>query len=354
MLNEIKLIDFKSHHLTCVDLNKLNLLVGTNSGGKSSVIQGLLLIMHNISNKTASPLNGHLVSVGTFNEAANYIFNEKTFSLEVAQDEERLKLSFVAPDEGEEEPKCNFLIDSETLNAFLNYENNRIHYLSANRIGGQDLYTKNFDKYDIFGLNGEYVIDYLELHKEDKLEEELLAYSESVTLEAQVNHWLEKFSGQKIITSTIPGTDKIKAEYRLGIGRNIRPKNTGSGVSYLISILIVCLASKKGDVIVVENPEIHLHPKAQSNLMDFFIFISNSGRQLIIETHSDHMFNGAKVGISQSKISIKDVSIHFFGLGNDFVTEHVAIKINEEGHILNAVPDLFDQFTNDLKTLVGF
>lgn len=151
-----------------------------------------------------------------------------------------------------------------------------------------------------------------------------------------------------------PGTDKVKAEYRLQIGRNIRPKNTGSGISYIISLLIVCLASKKGDVIIVENPEIHLHPKAQSYLVDFFIFIANSGRQLIIETHSDHLFNGVKVAISQSKIPVADVAVHFFRLGKDFVTEHVAIKINDEGHILNSVPDLFDQFTNDLKTLVGF
>jgi len=349
MLNEIKLTDFKSHRITSVDLNKLTLLVGTNSGGKSSVIQGLLLIIHNITNKTASPLNGHLVSVGTFNEARNYIFNENSFSLEVTKEKESIKLSFVAPDEGETEPNCNYVSDSEALHFFLNYENNRLHYLSANRVGGQDLYTKNFDKYDIFGLNGEYAIDYFELHKDDPLEEELQAYSESVTLDAQVNYWLEKLFGQKIITTSIPGTDKVKAEYRLQIGRNIRPKNTGSGISYLISLLIICLASKKGDVIIVENPEIHLHPKAQSYLMDFFTFIANSGRQLIIETHSDHLFNRVKIGISQRKIPVEDVSVHFFRLGKDFVTEHVAIKINEEGHILNAVPDLFDQFTNDLS-----
>ncbi len=354
MLDEIELTDFKSHHSTCVNLNKLSLLVGTNSGGKSSVIQGLLLIIHNITNKTASPLNGHLVSVGTFNEAGNYILNKKSFSLEVTQEKESIKLSFVAPDEGETEPKYNYVSDSEALQSFLNYQNNRIHYLSANRLGGQDLYTKNFDKYDIFGLNGEYAIDYFELHKDDPLEEELQAYLESVTLDAQVNYWLEKIFGQRIVTTSIPGTDKVKAEYRLQIGRNIRPKNTGSGISYIISLLIVCLASKKGDVIIVENPEIHLHPKAQSYLVDFFIFIANSGRQLIIETHSDHLFNGVKVAISQSKIPVADVAVHFFRLGKDFVTEHVAIKINDEGHILNSVPDLFDQFTNDLKTLVGF
>lgn len=352
MLNKILVENFKSHGKTEVDLNKLTLLVGTNSGGKSSIIQSLLLVIHNITNKNASPLNGHLVSVGTLSEVCNYISNANSFSISIGRNDEVIEVRF-NPSDGED-AVIEYKKSSEELTLFLNYVNNNIHYLSANRIGGQDLYVKNFDRYDTFGLNGEYAIDYFEHHKRDILEKELLRNEESHTLEAQVNFWLEKFFDQRLLTSAISGTDKVKAEYKLPIGKNIRPKNMGSGISYLISIIIVCLASGKGDVIIIENPEIHLHPKAQSYLTDFLIFISKSGRQLIIETHSDHLFNGTRVAINQKVINKDDVAVHFFSLDEAYLTRHTKVLLNDEGKIISSVADLFDQFAIDLKTLVGF
>lgn len=354
MLNSLSVTNFKSHDVSNVELKKITLLVGTNSGGKSSIIQALLLIIHNITNQTASPLNGHLVSIGTFTEAGNYVLNKNFFELGVTQGSEKVVMKFSQPDEGEQEPNCSIKETSEVLQEFLNYRNNRVHYLSANRIGGQDLYTKNFDKYDVFGLNGEYAVDYFENHKEDKLSEEMLSDSASVTLEYQVNFWLEKIFNQKITTSSISGTDKIKAEYRLPYTRTIRPKNTGAGISYLVSILIVCLSSQRGDLIVVENPEIHLHPKAQSILTEFFIFIANADRQLIVETHSDHLFNGIRLGINKNKILKENAAVHFFTLGDEQVTNHLPVEFNDQGQVINVTTDLFDQFSNDLKELVGF
>ncbi|MBO0565475.1 hypothetical protein EXQ38_04210 [Clostridium botulinum] len=88
----------------------------------------------------------------------------------------------------------------------------------------------------------------------------------------------------------------------------------GSGLSYLISIIIICLSLEENEALIIENPEIHLHPKAQSRLTEFFIFISKANRQLVIETHSDHFFNGVRVAIANGTISNEEVSINFFKL----------------------------------------
>ena len=352
MIQQINLENFKCHAQTKVNLRNLTLLLGTNSSGKSSVIQSLLLAIHNISSPESSPLNGHLVSIGSFNEARNIVQNARKFSIEIADETSTIKFDF---DEGEELDYDGKMQrnNSPALEHLLDYTNKNIHYLSANRIGGQDLYTKNFDKYDQYGIFGEYAIDYYEHHKVDVIPDDLQVATESRTLESQVNYWLGKILNHSIGTAQIQGTDKVKAEYYQTAQKGIRPKNTGSGVSYVISILIVCLSSKPGEVVIIENPEIHLHPKAQSELVDFFVLIANAGIQLIIETHSDHIFNGVRVNAFQKTLSIDKLSVNFFTLDDTFQTKHTLIGISENGRINNPQELLFDQFENDLNTLLG-
>ena len=59
----------------------------------------------------------------------------------------------------------------------------------------------------------------------------------------------------------------------------------------MTKILIVCLLAKKGNILLIENPEIHLHPKAQAKLGEFFAFIANNGVQVVLETHCENLIN---------------------------------------------------------------
>lgn len=352
MIKEINIENFKCHSETKVSLQNLTLLLGTNSSGKSSVIQSLLLAIHNISSPESSPLNGHLVSIGSFNEARNIFQNARKFKIEIKDEENSIAFNFLEGEELDYDAKMQ-KNDSLELEKFLDYTNKKIHYISAHRIGGQDLYTKNFDKYDQYGIFGEYAIDYFEHHKSDPIPTQLQEDTESQTLESQVNYWLKRILNHSIATTQIQGTDKVKAEYFQTAQRGIRPKNTGSGVSYVISIIIICLSSKPGETVIIENPEIHLHPRAQSELVDFFVLIANAGIQLIIETHSDHIFNGIRVNVFQKKITNDKLSVNFFTLDDTFQTKHTLIGISEKGRINNPQDLLFDQFENDLDTLLG-
>jgi predicted ATPase len=354
MLNKISINNFKCHENTKIELRPLTLLVGTNSSGKSSVIQALLLLIHNITNPKQSPLNGHLVSIGEFLDAKNFINNAKEFKINVESKKENLKLTFKSGDDSQDRTIIEKNENSLVIEEYLDYAKNNISYLSANRIGGQDLHDKNIDNQDRFGINGEYAIDYFEINKQRRLSKELLKDSTSETLDAQVNYWLNLIFNHSISTASIQGTDKHIMEYLLTINRHVRPKNIGSGVSYLISIIIICLSSKKDDLIIIENPEIHLHPKAQSILTDFFVFIANADRNLIIETHSDHIFNGVRVAINNKNIVTEKVSCNFFTLNKkSSLSEHTLIQINEKGRVVNYQDLLFDQFDNDINSLIG-
>ena len=349
MIEKFYIKGFKCFDEKSFDLSKITLLTGVNSGGKSSFIQALLLLSQTITSSNLSPLNGHLVSVGNFVEARNFIINSKEFLLKVTKENQNISCSFKEADN-----RCvsEVIEDSDSISQILDYNNKNIHYLSADRIGVKDIYDKNLDQADKYGVFGEYVFDFFEKNKSTPLDANLVKDNSSVTLENQLNYWLKYILSTEISTEDIIGTDRVKVQYSHQGSRKLRPSNIGSGVSYIISVLIICLSSKKNDLVILENPEIHLHPKAQSKLTDFFVFIANFGVQLIIESHSDHIFNGLRKNIYKKNISQESVVIHFFELKNE-LSNPIKININEFGQIENHQDGLFDQFDDDLNELLG-
>ena len=67
--------------------------------------------------------------------------------------------------------------------------------------------------------------------------------------------------------------------------------DVGFGVSQLLPILVIGLRSGRASLLILEQPEIHLHPRLQANLADFLLTLAASGRRIIVETHSDHFIN---------------------------------------------------------------
>ena len=132
----------------------------------------------------------------------------------------------------------------------------------------------------------------------------------------------------------------------------------GSGISYLISILIACLGSEEKSTIIIENPEIHLHPKAQSRLCEFLYFVSQSGRQLFVETHSDHIFNGLRAGTATGCMDRSHITVNFFAVNDQYETQCNPVIFKEYGKIVGTndemdINDLFDQFEIDLDRMLG-
>ena len=207
---------------------------------------------------------------------------------------------------------------------------------------------------------------YLLEHGEDVLEKGMLSGNEmeSGTLLGQVNYWLRYIIGTELSIKEIQKTNYIQVTYNNNPANSTmdvmyrRPVNIGSGISYLISIIITCLASKKNAVILLENPEIHLHPKAQSRLCELLYFVADAGRQLFVETHSDHIFNGLRVGLSCGMWEKEKVKVNFLAMNDQFETVCNPVEFGRYGKIHGKNPDmdlsdLFDQFEIDLDKMLG-
>ena len=365
MLDKIKIKNFKSLKKATIKLKNLNLFVGTNSSGKSSAIQSLLVMHQNLIREDNCGFNGPYISLGSFNEIRNYSSRKSgKVSIEAEENGQKYKLEFSPLDE---DGKKEYAIISDSL---CEKYNKTLKYLSCHRVGAKNLYSKNYDGDDNIGNEGEYAISYLSDMGDQPIESELIAPSTNqnsyVTndLKTQTNYWLNKIVSTEIKIKKIEKTDSVRAEYlsavsREGMKKHTRPIHVGSGVSYLISIIIVCLSSRKGDIIIIENPEIHLHPKAQAQLCDFLYFISKSGRQLIVETHSDHIFDGVRAGTAIGEMETDNISINFFRRKNNSSnTEVIPIVIGAKGRVSSFNPneelqDLFDQFDINLDKMLG-
>ena len=112
----------------------------------------------------------------------------------------------------------------------------------------------------------------------------------------------------------------------------------------MTEVIIACFATPKGGMVITENPEIHLHPKAQAELIDFMAKIAKAGVQIIIESHSDHLFNGIRRLISQEKLALSDVAVYNFRQDGNGLTHAEPVEFTPQGGIQSYIPGMFEQF----------
>ena len=144
------------------------------------------------------------------------------------------------------------------------------------------------------------------------------------------------------------GSDPFQVQIRkFGKSRKGRKQNlidVGYGVSQVLPILTELLYPGNSRMVLLQQPEIHLHPSAQAALGSLFCEIASQGRQLIVETHSDFLIDRIRMDVRDQKTNLKseDVSILFFERNDTSVQIH-SILIDELGNVLNA-PDSYGRF----------
>ncbi len=131
--------------------------------------------------------------------------------------------------------------------------------------------------------------------------------------------------------------------------------DVGYGVSQALPIITELLRPDASPVFLLQQPEVHLHPSAQAALGSLFCQIAANRRQLIIETHSDHLLDRVRMDIRDGKTSLKpeDVSILFFDRGDLDVTIH-SLRIDNEGNIQGMPPNYRRFFLEETKRSLGF
>lgn len=129
-------------------------------------------------------------------------------------------------------------------------------------------------------------------------------------------------------------------EYFSGVKVNI--SDMGFGTSQVLPIIVEGFSIERDALLLIEQPEIHLHPKAQSILGDLFIEIANEDKTLIIETHSEHLIRRIQRRIAENKISNKDVIFYYVTIGKEG-SQLQRLEIDEEGYIENIPEGFFDE-----------
>ena len=128
----------------------------------------------------------------------------------------------------------------------------------------------------------------------------------------------------------------------------------GYGVSQVLPLLVRILVQE--DIkFVLQQPEVHLHPKAQAELASLFITsIKNKGHSFLIETHSDYMVDRARIEIQKGKINPDQVSVIYLEtLKNGSVKAH-NISFDKQGNVLNAPPGYRSFFLKEMDSVLGF
>ena len=308
MIDSMQIKNFKSLEDEAFVLKKLTIFTGTNSSGKSSTLHALLLYSLELTKEYNSSLASYLNFLRKDkNGLLNFHVGAKKFTISLNNQEE---LSY-------SKSERSFLIRGEVskLREALSYQNEKLVYLCADRIGTREFYLKNDNpEIDKIGVYGEYAMDYFEYHKNEPIESYLMVDKNEQTLDINVNHWLYHIVNSELKTED--GGDDIKAFFAYKIDKIskpkfVNPKNIGSGTGYLISMLIACLSAKKDELIIIENPEIHLHPKAQAKLGEFFAFIASQGVQIILETHNDHLLNRFRYEVYNGYLKNEDIIIYY-------------------------------------------
>jgi predicted ATPase len=392
-----------------VTFGALTVLAGANSAGKSSVIHALMALMQS----EQQPIDGHLrlsgewVEIGNFKQALNYGRQEaRRFTLgitsRIGSDESDVLLTLDEPDEssaetarierlegcwngkeisaapGEggayawkvrDEPSAPWKqtgVSSDLSPWSMPFSTpywsmwarsivqtyHSVLYLSAFRDLPRRFYPRRRSKLGpLLGPMGEYAAETL-FARRNQMVDILPAPGAPRLLGAALEAWWSHIFG---------GDYGLRAESAEDLGyilsldtpsaENLRLTQVGTGLSQALPVIVLALCSKPGDLVVIESPEVQLHPAAQHRLMDLFVALARAGRQVILETHSDHIIHAAQLAVKDKKLSPDDVAMRFFSM-DEGAARVEPVPIDEHGRMQKQPIGFVDQATADLLELI--
>jgi predicted ATPase len=133
-----------------------------------------------------------------------------------------------------------------------------------------------------------------------------------------------------------------------------RATNVGFGLSYTLPVITALLVGTliPNSLVIIENPEAHLHPRGQTEIAKLISLCAQVGTQIIIETHSDHLFDGIRIAAKETPGFAKQVQIHWFELDKDKNTEVYSPTLYDDGRIDEWPKGFFDQFEINASKLL--
>lgn len=345
MLTNINVSGFKSFVNKDISLEKLTLLTGLNSSGKSSVIQAIR--MYHLSYMGKSPLlPGH----GGVPELRSKHVGPKE-SIRISLEDKHGRKNIFS------------LSDNELTKPTYAPE---LMYVGADRLGPQPNLPieQVMNRSPHVGDKGEYVFDFIsKLTEQEYILPDSLRHpnSQSALFADVLKDWLSEVTpGAKFSYQRNTKADISHAEID-----TYRPTNVGFGLSYTLPIIAAALGcvavplnkegnnawvqawelnkTQNGMLLMVENPEAHLHPKGQTAMGKLLALCAQQGVQVIVETHSEHVMDGIRIAIKLGQINHNLVRFHYFTKDEQGKTDLISPKIDEKAKLDTWPEGFFDQ-----------
>lgn len=377
MLKRIHLENFKACQDVDVRIAGLTVVAGLNSSGKSSLMQSVALLRQSYA------VNGRLDSLLLSGDLVHLGHGKDVLS-ERADSKEDSVVIDLETDSGlfhgvfNSDPDATVLKQAGQISYIPDIlHSNNVLFLQADRVIPTTLYPQRIEdatRLNMFGPRAEYTADYLAKNAEmsvskNRLISAMPPHRQSLDLDKvcptdklldQVAGWLQHLSpGVRLQVKLVDGTDEVLLQYNY-VGQTetsrsnyYRPTNVGFGLTYSFPIIVSALAAPAGSLLMLENPEAHLHPVGQAAVGQLLSLAAADGVQVIVETHSDHVLNGIRLAVKQGRIRNNDVALHFFerrmDTGETFVQSPAILPT---GKLSDWPVGFFDQWDKSLEELL--
>lgn len=364
----MKLVNFKCFQNQAISLKPFTLLAGLNGMGKSTVLQALVTLRQSYIQGTlpgqALALNGEYVQLGTIRDVLFEDATEETLEFTILW-----KRSHNASWTFSYDRESNlFAVETEPTdpNAYeLPIFSDNCHYLQAERVGPRTAFeTSEYDvsRHHQLGPRGEFAAHYLATFGETPVKESQLLHPAATSdqLRDQVEAWMNDITpGTRLHLvdhSRSSAIDVVTLQFsfaRTGkVSNAYRSTNVGFGLTYCLPIFVAALGAHSGALILVENPEAHLHPQGQIKMTEFLVRAAACGHQVIVETHSDHVLNGLRIAVRNQIIDCNSVCLQYFDrMDESGAARLTSPKIDKNGKLDSWPEGFFDQWDKSLEML---
>lgn len=369
MIERLSLKNFKSIEDDVFDLENLNLFSGLNGAGKSSIFQSLLLLrqsfdMHLLP-ATGISLAGEYTRIGTGKDLLYVGAEEEVVGIHLEWSDHELDLQFEyseASDMQARKPDESRITGTPYETALFTPQ---FQYLSADRISPKTTYVISdyaVNQNRSLGIKGEYTAHFLSVNGSKKVSIAALLHPLAATdsIIDNLNAWMAEITpGTRVIAKLIPEINQASLHYQFATAtemtKQFRPENVGFGLTYVLPVVLAILAARTGDILMIENPESHLHPGGQSLMGRLVSIAAQNGVQIFIETHSDHFFNGVRNAVKSKDIERDNIQT-FFLTRDPESDQHKAIVhcvlIDENGKVEYWPSGFFDEWEKSLDALL--
>lgn len=349
----VHLSSFKCFEDTTFCLNNITFLTGANAAGKSTLIQALLLADSALEEPAKEgamiPLfdSKRALDLGRVDNLIN-CKGQDTVCIEI----DNTKLEF----RGADEVSDGFLLMHITAKD--KYPLGKIAYLNAERVGPRrEVECDKMNKREC-GCHGEHTASVILNNDFTKISTSrcnLPENGEEVNFRIALDSWVSFIFPNITVRATSTGNTKCQIvvnNENLGVSNIIT--NVGFGISYALPILVTCLLAERNETIIIENPEAHLHAKAQSNMGYFLGVMAAAGLRIVVETHSEHIINGIRRTIvCTDMLAPEAVTIYFLEASKDGI-QKTEISMDKAGNLSDFPVDFFDQQRQDSLTIFEY